>query len=336
MNAAVSRRRWICLVASALGILGVGGLFRAWQVAKFETDQQWQPSQSAEAEGKPTTPVIDHQTTDDLPQTSSAAPDAPDDEPGSQAGDERDDNELGMKFVWCPAGKFRMGSQQNEAGRDSGSEEPVEVELTQGFWLGKFEVTQGEWKRLMGSTPWKEQVFVREGPQYAASYVSCDEALEFARKMTKQETREGRLPAGWEYALPTEAQWEYACRAGSTTVYCFGDAAEQLGGYAWWGGLFGNGSAKTEQYAHEVGRKRANAWGLHDLHGNVYEWCRDGYESKLPGGADPLVQESTVRASRGGGWFNHAVTCRSASRNRFSTEVRMSFLGFRLARVPVR
>jgi formylglycine-generating enzyme required for sulfatase activity len=103
------------------------------------------------------------------------------------------------------------------------------------------------------------------------------------------------LPNGWEYRLPTEAQWEYACRAGTTTTYCFGDDPKQLGDYAWYKD---NAEART----HAVGQKKANAWGLHDMHGNVWEWCRDAYQGKLPGGEDPEVRAGSYRVFRGGSW----------------------------------
>jgi len=254
---------------------------------------------------------------------------------GTRAGEERDDNGLQMKFVWCPAGTFTMGSPKSEKDRDT-DEDQVQVTLTQGFWLGKYEVTQGEWQRVMGTTPWKGKDYWKEGPRYAASYISWDDAREFVKKLTAQERQAGRLPEGWEYTLPTEAQWEYACRAGTKTAYSFGDAETQLSDYAWWGGLVGNGNAEKEPYAHEVGGKKPNAWGLHDLHGNVWEWCLDGYKNKLPGGRDPLVAQASRRVDRGGGWNDDPSRCRSACRGRSSPGNRNRSLGFRVARSSVR
>ena len=102
------------------------------------------------------------------------------------------------------------------------------------------------------------------------------------------------------YALPTEAQREYACRAGTTTAYSFGDDAGNLGDYAWWGGAIGDGNAGAERYPHRVGQKKPNPWGLYDMHGNVWEWCRDAYAKKLPGGTDPLVETGSDRVFRAG------------------------------------
>ena len=251
---------------------------------------------------------------------------------GTKAGEERDDNGLKMKFVWCPPGQFTMGSPKSEEGRDS-DEDPVHVRLTKGFWIGKYEVTQGEWERVMGTTPWKGKRLVKEGSRYAATYVSWEDAMEFVAKLTTQERQAGRLPAGWRYTLPTEAQWEYACRAGTQTAYGFGGDASRLSEYAWWGGIIGDGNAKTEQYAHEVGLKKANAWGLHDMHGNVLEWCRDWYRATLPGGVDPeQATPASPRVIRGGSWSSRAVFCRSAYRSRVEPGVRSSSLGFRVVR----
>ena len=244
------------------------------------------------------------------------------------------ENSIGMKFCWCPPGKFIMGSPVTEEDREI-YEEQVYVKLTQGFWLGKYEVTQGEWERVMGTKPWSGQLFVKDGVSYAASFVNWEEAVEFCKKLTTQERQGGRMQHGWEYGLPTESQWEYACRAGTTTAYSFGNDASQLSDYAWWGGLVGDGNAKDEQYAHEVGRKRANAWGLHDMHGNVWEWCQDWYADKLSGGVDPKdAQTDAQRVLCGGCWYLLGRYCRSASRLRYTPDDRYSNVGFRIALVP--
>ena len=137
----------------------------------------------------------------------------------------------------------------------------------------------------------------------------------------------------WEYRLPTEAQWEYACRAGTTTKYSFGDDASKLGDYAW---FVDNAKNTDEAYAREVGQKLPNAWNLHDMHGNLWEWCVDWYQSDLPGGRDPEVAEegsSSARVDRGGSWRVSAEVCESAYRDFSSPDFRYFNLGFRVAAV---
>jgi formylglycine-generating enzyme required for sulfatase activity len=175
---------------------------------------------------------------------------------------------------------------------------------------------------------------VREGSEYAASCINWVEAIEFCAMLSKQEKAAGRLPAEWEFTLPSEAQWEYACRAGTTTAYSFANDAAKLGAYAW---FHENADTFRESYAHQVATKLENPWGLYDMHGNVWEWCSDSFQSKLPGGADPEVTGQTGdRVVRGGGWGYSAAHCRSASRNCHFVGDRYDLLGFRLAAVPVR
>ena len=273
---------------------------------------------------------------------------------GSKAGD-RKELVPGIAFRWCPPGKFRMG-----VGDDT-----VDIELSKGFWLGETEVTQGQWKKLMGTSPWSGRTGVgarastdntppKEGSDFAASYISYDDALAFCKKLTAQEQDAGRLPKNWKYSLPTEAQWEYACRAGTKTKFSFGDDESQLSQYAW---FTDNVDKVKEPYAHQVGLKKPNAWGLCDMHGNVWEWCTDRYASKRSGGKDP-VGPSTPRSAggppvpvgpippppdgssgrnrvvRGGSWIDPPAGCSSA--NRFYSNPRLgnSVQGFRIAAVP--
>jgi formylglycine-generating enzyme required for sulfatase activity len=253
---------------------------------------------------------------------------------GSKAGQIRADNGLKMKLVWCPPGTFTMGSPQDEEGRNS-DENQVQVTLTKGFWLGQCEVTQGEWRRVMQMTPWSGKEYVKEGDDYPATYVSWNDATKFCEKLTKMARSAGRLPSDWQYTLPTEAQWEYACRAGTTTRFSFGNDESGLSDYAWWGGILGDGNAKSAQYAHMVAQKKPNPWGLSDMHGNVWEWCRDWYAEKLEGGTDPPgPSRGSVRVFRGGSWFYPARDCRSALRSWLAPGNRLSCLGFRLAAVP--
>jgi len=161
-----------------------------------------------------------------------------------------------------------------------------------------------------------------KGGQLPVENVSWGDAMEFCRKLTERERQAGRLPSGTIYTLPTEAQWEYACRAGTT-----GDYAGEVDAMAWYAK---NSGAAT----HAVGTKQANAWGLHDMHGNVWEWCADWYADKLPGGS---VSDSkgpasgSFRVRRGGSWGYDAAYCRSAFRDGVSPGYRNGILGFRLA-----
>lgn len=226
-------------------------------------------------------------------------------------------NLVEMDLILIPGGTFRMGNP---------ADAQVEVTLTRAFYLGKTEVTQGQWRAVMGTTPWKRKDHVWEGDNYPATYVSWDDARAFCQKLSAME--------GEVYRLPTEAEWEYVCRGGTTTRFHFGDDEASLSDYAWWGGLYGEGNAKDERYAHEVGQKKANPVGLFDMHGNVFEWCEDRFTDRLPGGTDPLVLAGGwYRVNRGGSWYRRAVNCGSASRgDSRSRSQRSHDLGFRVAR----
>jgi len=240
-------------------------------------------------------------------------------------------NTLGIKLVQIRAGSFMMGSPASEAER-SAHENQVRVTLSSDYWLGATEVTQGQWTTLMGTEPWKGEVYVKEGSNYAASNISWDDAASYIQKLTDRERQSGTLPSGYEYALPTEAQWEYACRGGQSTAYSFGDDAGQLAQYAWFDK---NGYDFGEKYAHEVGKKKANAFGLYDMHGNVNEWCRDSYVDKLTGGTNVFNENGgSNRVFRGGCWYYPAAYCRSADRAGVSSVSRRSYLGFRVSLDP--
>lgn len=250
---------------------------------------------------------------------------------GSRAGDARDDNSVKMKFIWCPPGRFVMGSPKSERGRGS-DEGQVDVVLTVGFWIGKYEVTQGEWEEVMGTAPWKGKEDRKEGPEFPAIDVSWDDAVAFCRRLTDRDRRDGLLATTLEYALPTEAQWEYACRAGTTTRYSFGDDDSVLGDYGEPFRLFGGLGIAP------VGKKKANPWGLHDVHGNVAEWCRDRYSLELPGGNDPEeaapADRQIHRVNRGGGGI--AIHRRSATRHWTAAYFGTDGLGFRCVLTAVR
>jgi formylglycine-generating enzyme required for sulfatase activity len=205
-------------------------------------------------------------------------------------------------MVWIPPGTFVMGSPAGEVDRQGDEGPATEVVLTKGFWLGKHEVTQREWEGVMGSNPSQ----FKGDPDLPVEKVSWGEAMEFCRKMTVRERGAGRLPKGYEYSLPTEAQWEYACRAGTRSATAFGDALSSTqanfdGNYPYNGGAKGPYLGKTAK----VGSYAPNGWGLYDMHGNVWEWCLDWYSDKLPVGSvtDPRGPSSgSYRVKRGGGW----------------------------------
>lgn len=225
--------------------------------------------------------------------------------------------DLKLKLIWIEPGTFAMGSA---SGRDD-ERSVTQGTLTRGYWLGQTEVTQAQWSAMMGNNPSNFK-----GDDRPVEQVSWNDAMEFCRKLTERERAASRLPEGYAYTLPTEAQWEYACRAGTD-----GDYAGNLDAMAWY-------SANSGSQTHPVGQKQANPWGLRDMHGNVVEWCLDWY-GRYPGGSvtDPSGPPSgSHRVYRGGGWGRDAIYCRAAFRGMLAPGVRVNFLGFRLALSSVR
>jgi formylglycine-generating enzyme len=252
---------------------------------------------------------------------------------GSKAGDER--QVAGVKLCWCPPGRFTMGSPRGEPERRPG-EAQVEVRLTRGFWIGKYEVTQGDWKRVAGDLPGELTAELPAGDDFPVGNVNFAEAEGFCRKLTELAIASKELPRDWEFRLPTEAQWEYACRAGTTTATAFGDSLSRkqanFRGKPYNGGADDGPSLKR---ASRVGSYPPNAWGLHDMHGNTFEWCRDWYHPALPGGDDPDLYSAKAasRVRRGGCWADEGWPCRSAFRLRFEPERRYDHIGFRVVAV---
>jgi len=238
-------------------------------------------------------------------------------------------NSVGMVLVPIPAGEFQMGAADNDGKRKGGPESPRHlVKITKPFFIGSCEVTQQQYEEVMGERPWEGEPLVREGSSYAASYVTWDNAVEFCRKLSEQESE--------EYRLPTEAEWEYACRAGTKTTWSFGDDHEQLADHAWYDA---NAYQDGEQYAHRVGRKLPNEWGLYDMHGNVWEWCQDWYaryDAKKKESVDPTGPEKgRHHIWRGGSFAEAAQNTRSATRLSFDREgYHPEYLaGFRVVRM---
>ena len=238
---------------------------------------------------------------------------------------EKISNSFGMEFVYLNAGIFTMGSPDSEPGRKN-DENQYKVTLTKGFYLQTTEVTQGQWKAVMGSNP----SYCKEcGENSPVERVSWHDVKEFIRKLNQMEGVN-------KYRLPTEAEWEFACRAGSTTAFSNGEITElgcvqdstpdAIGWYC------GNSNGKT----HPVAQKKPNAWGLYDMHGNVYEWCRD-WAGNYPSASatDPKgPSKGSYRVLRGGSWDSKSKNCRSAHRGYYVPDQRDDRLGFRLLRDP--
>ncbi len=248
---------------------------------------------------------------------------------------------LGVKLCWCPAGRFRMGSPPDETGRRP-DEAQVDVTLSHGFWAGKYEVTQGEWKRFAGPLP--GQMTWGEGPNIPVCWANYTEAEEFARKLTERAQAARELPGTWRFRLPTEAQWEYACRAGTTTMTAFGNGLSRKQANVKGGGKNDNDPTPALNRVTEVGSYPPNPWGLHDVHGNVFEWCRDWYHTRLPGGDDPDLSEvkgamnrdgTYSRVRRGGAFNDDVIYCRSAFRLRYEPERGSDHIGFRVIAIPI-
>ncbi len=260
---------------------------------------------------------------------------------GSKAGDERE--VAGIRLCWCPSGRFTMGSPRSEPERRPG-ENQVEVTLTKGFWMAKYEATQGEWKRVMGKLPGELTAELPEGDDFPVGNVNFAETEAFCRKLTELARQSGALPQDWEFRLPTEAQWEWACRAGTLTATSFGDKLSSKQANFAAKPYNGAEPGPSLGMAAKVGSYPANAWGLHDMHGNTYEWCRDWYHKKLPGGTDPDLYSAKdtatksehgdiSRSRRGGCWGDDGWSLRTAFRLRFEPERRYDHIGFRVVAV---
>ena len=234
------------------------------------------------------------------------------------------DSVTGMEFVWVPGGYFQMGSNNGDS-----DEKPLHKVCVDGFWMGKYEVTHGQWQKLMGSNPAR----FKKGDNYPVKQVSWNDCRDFIKKFNAR--------SGTDFRLPTEAEWEYACRAGSKTKYSWGDriSCEKA--------MYGNGvfCRNCKDYVRKkglngdcsapVGSYAANAFGLYDMHGNVWEWCADWYNENYYYGnsfvSNPTGPSSgSYRIFRGGGWRNPPWYLRSANRGRYGPEHRLNGLGFRL------
>jgi len=254
--------------------------------------------------------------------------------------------DVDLDMIWIEPGTFTMGSPESELGRQS-NETQHQVTLTQGYWLGKYEVTQAQYEAIMGENP---SYF--KGADLPVEQVTWNNAVKFCEWLTAQERAAGRLPEGYEYTLPTEAQWEYACRAGTTTAFnngtniptmlqCEDKPCPNLDEVGWYGynsgGYDSDGNWTENGKTFPVGQKKPNAWGLYDMHGNVYEWCLDWYGAYPASSVtDPKGASSgSRRVLRGGSWYYCAYRCRSASRDYGNPDRRDYDFGFRVALAPV-
>ena len=248
-------------------------------------------------------------------QTSSIVPFTPLSTVGTRAGERitLTINGVDYAFRWCPPGTFMMGSPASEHGRHNG-ETQHQVTLTRGFWMLETEVTQAMWESVMGNNPSNFK-----GPKLPVEFVSWTDCQEFIQKLNGLRV----APAGYKFSLPTEAQWEYACRAGTTTAYHFGNT------------LTREQANFSGNQTRDVGSYPANAWGLRDMHGNVREWGQD-FWGDYPSGAvtDPTgAVRGTNRVLRGGSWYNTAEACRSAIRSYGVPSLRDDNIGLRLSLV---
>ena len=251
---------------------------------------------------------------------------------------------VNLNMVWIEPGTFMMGSPKDELGGEGESTEiQHQVKLTQGYWLGKYEVTQAQYEAVTGTNP------SFGGADLPVTRVSWYDAMAFCVKLTLIERAAGRLPVGYEYTLPTEAQWEYACRAGTTTALNSGKdlsdkyecpEMDEVGWYKYNSGYYNSdGYWMPEGKNHPVGQKQPNAWGLYDMHGNVQEWCLDWYRGLylLSGEAiDPVGITGTERVLRGGSWSELAFGCRSAYRYYQTPSYLSMITGFRVALAPMK
>jgi formylglycine-generating enzyme required for sulfatase activity len=226
--------------------------------------------------------------------------------------------EIGIALVPVPAGSFTMGSAADERGRQANEGPQTQVTISKPFWLGATEVTQQQWEALMGSNPSHH----KKDAQHPVEMVSWAQAAEFCLKLTDRERAAGRIPEGYTYALPTEAQWEYACRAGTT-----GPHHGKIDDVAWYF------KATEGEVTNPVGRKQPNAWGIFDMHGNVWEWCADWFGPYAGGRqVDPRgPADGTIRIVRGGSYGEKPVDSRSAFRAGFKPESMGNSVGFRVA-----
>jgi formylglycine-generating enzyme required for sulfatase activity len=233
------------------------------------------------------------------------------------------------RLIWIQPGSFTMGSPSTEKSRRADEGPQTLVTISKGFWMSKHETTQEEYLAVMDSNPSNFQ----GDPKHPVEQVSWEDATNYCARLTVRERSAGRLPTGYDYRLPTEAEWEYACRAGTTSATAYGNSlnsaqANFKGAYPYGEAAKGPNSGATAR----VESHGPNAWGLYDMHGNVWEWCLNWYAGSLPGGSvtDPQGPNKAIyRPLRGGGWLSYGWDCRSATRFILLPENNGDDIGFR-------
>jgi formylglycine-generating enzyme required for sulfatase activity len=231
-------------------------------------------------------------------------------------------------LVWIPPGEFLMGSPYDEVGRgpDEGQRQVV---ISQGFWIGKCEVSQAEYEKVMSTNPSNSN----QDPNLPVERVNWFESMDYCGRLTRLAETAGWLPPGYAFRLPTEAEWEYCCRAGTTTAFSSGNDGSdaRLGLFAWF-------NRNSDFGAKPVATRQPNPWGLYDMHGNVWEWCFDRWDGFLQGSRltnNPAPATGSLRVARGGSWLYDAKACRCANRDDYSPANRCSDIGFRIVLAPL-
>ena len=250
--------------------------------------------------------------------------------PPPDDGDSREETillpgDVPLTMVWIEPGTFMMGRSPGEVGASSMEAPQHEVTLTRGFWLGRFEVTRRQWQAITGDDPWMSWPVTDPNLDCPVTGISLEDIDDFLAALNAS--------TGLQFRLPTEAEWEYSCRAGSATRFYWGDDPDliEIGYYAWWARNSGDGG---EPYPHVVGRKLPNAWGLYDMTGNVWEWTSDWLNPYQSGPVtDPSWPDSGMyRMPRGGSWAVREGSCRSAFRYDYPPPYASDRFGLRLCR----
>jgi len=280
-------------------------------IPHIQPNQPIQPAPKATHAVKIPAPAI----TPDLPPPSKPTPAvSPTPAVMIPSGEKTFTNSIGMEFVLIPAGEFDMGSPENEEGRNI-NEGPVHrVIIRNPFYMGKYKVTQKQWIEVMGYNPIPAYSEDFKGENRPVVYMQWNDVQEFIKKLNRKEGRKN-------YRLPSEAEWEYAARAGTTTKYSFGDDDSQIGDFAWY-------DENSGSHTHDVGQKKPNPWGLYDMHGNVMDWVQDEWHDKYNGAPTDGCSWERVgdskneglpvsRVSRGSSSNSNAMKCRSAHREDF-------------------